>query len=430
MGGKSSPPPAPDYTGAALAEAQASRENLNTQNYANRPTINTPWGTQSWQTNAVIDPATGQQVTQWTQNTTLTPQTQAALDSQMALQQGRSELAGSFMDRVGQEYAKPFDYSNLPDTYNPAAPRNLQTSIGTQNIQRGLNFGDNPAMPSFDSSYRDTIANQLMERMQPQFDRQQSSLETQLANQGFERGSQGYKQALDDLQERQSRERFNALDMAGSEAQRLYGMQMGQRQQAFSEDQAGGNFANQAAQQAFQQDMAAGQFGNNAMQTQQNMDAAYANQMNTLRQQAIAEQAQRRGMSLNEMNALLSGQQVSMPNMPSFNASGISQTPQLMAAAQNQYSAAMDAYNAQQQQQANMMGGLTSLASTAMMFSDKRLKRHIKRVGTHAIGVGIYEYEIFGYPQRGVLAQEVQAVRPDLVSKHPSGFLQVNYGGL
>ena len=430
MGGKSSPPPAPDYTGAALAEAQASRENLNTQNYANRPTINTPFGSQSWQTNATIDPATGQQVTQWTQNTTLTPEAQSALDSQLALQQGRSNLAEGFMSRVGSEYAQPFDYSNLPAAYNPPAPRNLNTSLGQQDIQRGLNFGDNPAMPSFDSGYRDQIANQLMERMQPQFDRQQGQLETQLANQGFERGSQAYSQALSDLQDRQSRERFNALDMAGSEAQRLYGMQMGQRQQAMQEDQLGGGFANQAAQQAFQQDMAANQFGNNAVQTQQNMDAAYANQMNTLRQQAIAEQMQRRGMSLNEMNALLSGQQVSMPNMPSFNASGISQTPQLMQAAQNQYGAAMDAYNAQQQQSANMMGGLTSLASTAMMFSDRRLKRRIKRVGTHAIGVGIYDYEIFGFPQRGVLAQEVQAVRPDLVSKHPSGFLMVNYGGL
>jgi len=92
MGGKSSPPPAPDYTGAALAEAQASRENLNTQNYANRPTIHTPFGSQSWQTNATIDPATGQQVTQWTQNTALTPQSQAALDSQLALQRGAASL--------------------------------------------------------------------------------------------------------------------------------------------------------------------------------------------------------------------------------------------------------------------------------------------------------------------------------------------------
>lgn len=428
--GKSSPPPAPDYTGAANAEAQASKENLMTQNYANRPTVNTPWGSQNWQTQAGIDPSTGQSVTQWTQNTNLNSQSQAALDSQMALQQGRSDLAGSFMDRVGSEYSKPFDYSGLPEAYNPSAPKNLNTALGQQGIQRGLNFGDNAAMPAFDSGYRDNIANGLMDRMQPQFDRQQGSLETQLSNQGFERGSQAYKTALDDMQQSQSKERFNALDMAGNEAQRLYGMQMGQRQQGMQEDQSAGNFANQASQQAFQQDMAAGQYGNNAMQTQQNMDAAYGNQMNTSRQQSIAEQAQRRGMSLNEMNALLSGQQVSMPNMPSFNQSGISQTPQLSNAAQNQYSASMDAYNAKQQQQANMMGGVSSLASTAMMFSDKRLKRRIKRVGQHAIGVGVYDYEIFGYQQRGVLAQEVQAVRPDLVTQHPSGFLMVNYGGL
>jgi len=35
------------------------------------------------------------------------------------------------------------------------------------------------------------------------------------------------------------------------------------------------------------------------------LNQQYANQQNQLRQQAITEQMQRRGMSLNEMNALL-----------------------------------------------------------------------------------------------------------------------------
>jgi hypothetical protein len=47
--GKSTPA-APDYTGAANAQAAASKENLITQNFANRPTINTPFGSQSWDT--------------------------------------------------------------------------------------------------------------------------------------------------------------------------------------------------------------------------------------------------------------------------------------------------------------------------------------------------------------------------------------------
>ncbi len=106
------------------------------------------------------------------------------------------------------------------------------------------------------------------------------------------------------------------------------------------------------------------------------------------------------------------------------------QTPQLLNAGQMGYQANLDAFNAQQQGLANTMGGLTNLASTAFMFSDRRLKSRIKRVGTHDIGVGIYEYDMAGYRQRGVIAQEVEAVRPDLVKRHPSGYLMVNYGEL
>jgi hypothetical protein len=64
------------------------------------------------------------------------------------------------------------------------------------------------------------------------------------------------------------------------------------------------------------------------------------------------------------------------------------------------------------------------------MFSDRRLKRRIKRVGTHALGVGIYEFDMAGYRQRGVIAQEVAAVRPELVKRHASGYLTVNYSAL
>jgi hypothetical protein len=596
MGSKRTPPP-PDYTGAAQAQAQASRENLNTQNFANRPNINTPFGSESWTTRAVTDPATGQQVTEWTQNTSLDPRLQNALDSQIGIQQGRSDLANAFMGRVQGEYQQPFDWNSLPALTSAGTPGQLQTGVadytpglqtgvgqrgvvsgfnfggpqmgvgsmsdsvqrgigqtglvggvdpgtgamsfgtGTEQVQRGLATGDNPALPQIDNTFRDRVANDLMSAMLPAQQIAQQSLETDLSNRGFKVGTRGYQRALDDLGGRQAAERYNALGQAGQEAQRLFGMQMGARQQAFNEDVSGGQFANQAAnqafgqglaanqfrnqalgqafnqnmgaaqfanqaadqrfnqglaagnfanqatqqafnqdvgagrfgneaqaqyfgqmmgqadlanragQQAFSQDLAAGQFGNQAMNQAQNLDInrmqamnqaqqqqfgqnmQYANMMNQLRQQAIAEQQQRRGMSLNEMNALLTGQQVGMPQMPRFNASGIAETPQLLNAANMQYQAGMDAFNAQQQGMANTMGGLSSLASTAFMFSDRRLKRRVKRVGTHAeLGVGIYEYEMAGFPQRGVIAQEVAAVRPDLVKRHASGYLMVDYG--
>jgi hypothetical protein len=225
-------------------------------------------------------------------------------------------------------------------------------------------------------------------------------------------------------------ERFNALDQSGNEAQRLYGMQMGTAQQGYQQNLGAAQFQNQALGQASALDLANMQAGNQAMSQQYGLNQQYANQQNQLRQQAIAEQMQRRGMSLNEMNALLSGQQVQMPNMPSFNTAGRAETPNITGAMQSGYDAQLGAYNADQAAFGNLLGAGAQLGSAAFMFSDRRLKSNIKRVGTHAIGVGIYDYTMMGMSQRGVIAQEVQAVRPDLVKRHASGYLTVNYGGL
>lgn len=430
MGGKGSAPETPDYLGATQLQGELNKENLNTQNYANRPTINTPFGSQTWGTQSVVDPATGQVVTQWTQNNTLAPGLQGALQDQINIQEGRSDLANSFMGRVANEYATAPDYTNLPQMAQAARPTNLQT--GTTDYVPGLatsfNFG-NP-LPQFDSSYRDTVANTLMERMQPTHDYQQRQLESKLSNMGFRAGTEGYDRELRNLQQRQAAERYNALDTAGNEAQRLYNMQMGTAQQGYQQNLGAAQFQNQAIGQANALDLANMQASNQAMAQQYGLNAQYANQQNQLRQQAIAEMLQRRGTSLNEMNALLSGQQVSMPQMPSFSQSGMAQAPNIMGALQNQYDAQLGAANAQNANFNNLLSAGAQLGSAAFMFSDRRLKSNIKRVGTHAIGVGIYEYTMMGMPQRGVIAQEVQAVRPDLVKRHANGYLMVNYGGL
>jgi hypothetical protein len=433
--GKSTPA-APDYTGAANAQAAASKENLMTQNYANRPTINTPFGSQSWSTQTQIDPTTSQAVTGWTQENTVAPELQSALDAQISSQNQRSQLANSFMNRVGSEYAKPFDYEGLPAMTTGGTPGEIRTNVAdyAPGLNTSFNFGDAPAAPTYDTNYRDTVANSLMERMMPVQDYQNRQLQTQLSNQGFKLGSEGYKRGLDELAQRQAAERYNAFDTAGNEAQRMYGSQMGARQQGISEAMSQGNFNNQALGQAQGLDINAMNAMNAAQGQQFGLNQSYANQQNTLRQQALAEQAQRRGMSLNEMNALMSGQQVHMPNMPQFNTAGISQTPNLMGAMQNTYQANLDAANAKNAGISNAFGGLTSLGAGALSggfsFSDIRLKSNIRRVGTHSVGVGVYEYDIFGHRERGVIAQELQRVRPDLVRQHDSGYLTVNYGAL
>lgn len=60
-------------------------------------------------------------------------------------------------------------------------------------------------------------------------------------------------------------------------------------------------------------------------------------------------------------------------------------------------------------------------------FSDVRLKSNIVKVGEHPIGVNIYEYDIFGHRERGVMAHEVEKVLPEAVSTHETGYKQVNY---
>lgn len=68
-----------------------------------------------------------------------------------------------------------------------------------------------------------------------------------------------------------------------------------------------------------------------------------------------------------------------------------------------------------------------TVASIAALFSDRRLKMNIKRIGTHPIGIGIYQYVIAGKQQIGVMADEVKQVMPEAIIMHRSGFMQVDY---
>mgnify|MGYP003636783075 CR=1 FL=1 len=112
--GKKSTPAAPDYTGAAEATAESSRELATANTTANRPTQITPWGTSSWASSAGRDPSTGLPVTNWTQNLELSGQQQEALDSQMAVQAGRSDLAEGLIGRAGAELQNPMDWNGMP----------------------------------------------------------------------------------------------------------------------------------------------------------------------------------------------------------------------------------------------------------------------------------------------------------------------------
>ena len=66
--------------------------------------------------------------------------------------------------------------------------------------------------------------------------------------------------------------------------------------------------------------------------------------------------------------------------------------------------------------------------AAATYFSDRRLKSNIQRIGTHKLGIGIYEYDIMGRHEIGVMAQEVEKVMPEAICRHSSGYMMVDYG--
>jgi len=71
------------------------------------------------------------------------------------------------------------------------------------------------------------------------------------------------------------------------------------------------------------------------------------------------------------------------------------------------------------------------MQAAPLLFSDKRLKENIKRVGKTDDGLNVYTYNYKGNPLRhmGVMAQEVEKVKPGAVGEI-GGFKAVDYGAL
>lgn len=336
--GKSTPD-APDYTEAARLD----REALNDQTWANRPEQNTPFGQTQWEQSSTLDPSTGQPVNRWTQNTTLTPESQRALDAQLGLTADRSELGGSMMSRAEAEYGEKMDWSQLPGVTGGADAR---------------------------QAAEDSIYNRSTSRLDPQWQQAEEQKMAQLVAQGLRPGDKAYDQEMENMQRAKTDAYGRATDSAiiggGQEASRQYGMESNERNRQ------------------------------------------------------LAETMQQRGFSLNEINALISGQQVGMPNMPTFNQAAAGNN--FMEAASAQDSSDMNRFSAEQ-------AGINSAMSGAgmaggMMMSDRRLKRNIKRIGD-VMGYPWYSFTyIWGEDSQGVMSDEINQ---DAVVVTPSGFDAVDY---
>lgn len=481
-------PATPDYKGSAEATAAGSERVNTSQTFANRPNVMTPWGSQTWQPSAGVDPSTGQPVTQWQQNIKLNPEQQAALDAQTAISAARSNAAMSMMPQVVRNFGVGYGgggygiggfgsdnswqegnssgRAGVPQAAAPAPAPNYggwATSGGSmvddgrggrvfkEFSQQNMSAGAQPVSavtPAFGGSatqgvqpttsasgggitvdpnyWRAAGQGAALGFQAPLQQQRQQQLETQLSNMGLSRGSEAWRNEMRNLQDQNMRDNLQAFGAGQSEAGQLFNQalqannqSLATQNQAFGQSLAGAGLGLQAQNQAFGQNLSAQGFNQ------------------TLRQQQIAELLQARTQPLNEMNALLSGQQVGMPQIPGAPQAGRAQGVDYMGALQGTYGAQMDAYNAANASSAsNTQAGLGAAGLAAQIlpklftFSDARLKENIAQVGELANGIKLYKYNFIGSSstELGVIAQEVKEVMPDAVAVHPSnGYYMVDY---
>jgi hypothetical protein len=157
----------------------------------------------------------------------------------------------------------------------------------------------------------------------------------------------------------------------------------------------------------------------------QQQNDAYNSLLLTGRGQATQEQLTEDNQRINQISALLSGGQVSMPNfMSGVGVQGAPTTDNASIIA-NSDNARMGAWQANQAAMGSMIGGLGGLFA----LSDERVKDDMRKIGETDDGINLYSYRMKGSPETkvGVKAQDVKRKKPKAVMKGADGLLRVNY---
>jgi hypothetical protein len=258
-----SPPPAPDYAGAANATAAGNEAAARIAAKANRVNQYTPYGSITYQNGINGDQD------QWRMDTQLNPAGQKIFDANQNINVGLLNSAQTGLDSVQKTLGNG---------------GGINTAMLPQNM---VNPGE-------------TGQAAIMRRIQPQLDQDRETLRGQVLNSGFQQGSEGYNRAM----ERADRQANDAYSQAG-----MQGINLGQ----------------------------------------------------AARQQGIQEQAYLADRPLNVVNALRTGNQTQLPQFQQTPNQATTAGPDLLGAANMQYGQQMNAFNAQNANNSNMLGGLMSL---------------------------------------------------------------------
>ena len=209
-----SPPPPPDYVGAAKQQGIENLEAARATAKLGNPNVYSPYGNQT-----VTYEGDVPTVTQ-----TLTPQAQETLSAQQRVQTSLANLGQQGVETAQNVMGTPFEFGGP----------SVQTALDTSQIAKmPVNAGT-------------TGQEAIMSRLEPSLARNRVSTETQLINQGLRPGSEAYNNAINLLGQQENDARTQAV---------LQGLNLdiGSNAQGFNQALQSGQFGNTAQQQALAQ---------------------------------------------------------------------------------------------------------------------------------------------------------------------------------
>ena len=382
--GSPKPPPAPDYTGAATAQGAANVETARVEGRMNRPDVFSPYDK-----TLVTDLGNDR----FAMNYSLNPEYERQRVKQANIGEQYLDVAGQ---RLNELPSTQFDFNALP-SYEGGIDRTGFTPLATTS-----NLNDY-AQRSEDAYY-----NRGISRLQPSMDMAKTQLHTQLINSGLPVGSEAYNNSMAQLGLQQNDQLQGLAQSSIGEGQRM-------RQGLAGEAQS--------------------------MRQSQLAESSMIREMqNQARQQALTDALLQRRLPMEELATLTGSPSIGSAGIGTattgLNVPGTSiAPPPIMAATQAQGAYDANRYASEMQGYGSKMNSFGNIASAAMPFimnSDKTLKENIVKVGKSPSGFNIYEWNYLWSPERfrGVIAQEVQKIKPKAVLSNIFGYLMVDYSKL
>lgn len=367
----------------------------------------------------------------WTQKLDLSPQEQQALTDQFNIKSNQSDLAAQLQQQVASTMKNGMNTPSLADYLRNVGSVNQQfggfTPYGVGGTdQRQINVGRftngvqgvdqnlDPSSPNVDLNtpqFSDATAQDGARSaygaatglLKDQWAQDTQALDNKLRLQGLQPGSEAYNNAVQNLSRTQAQQQNQIADQSVITGNQLantnylsalqgynarnsaIGQQYGQDTNTFTTQNAarsqslqnalaqygaslqGQNAYNTAQGQAFGQSLAG--YGANQTALQNSNQAQGQAFQQGLQGYGAAYQSalQNYLQPLNSMNAVLTGQQVSQPNMPSFATAGYTGGADMSGALQGTASWNQGLMNAQSASAASNNSALTGLAGAAMM---------------------------------------------------------------